>query len=49
MPRYIVLVSVCEEIEVEADDESDAIKEALEDFDATAHDPFAQIVEYLDE
>ncbi len=49
MPRYIVLVSVCEEIEVEAEDEQTALQVALDELDSTAHDPYAQIVEYLDE
>jgi hypothetical protein len=37
--KYYVTVQIEEQIEVEADNEYDAVKEALQSFDATAHDP----------
>jgi hypothetical protein len=41
--KYYVTVQIEEQIEVEADNEYDAVKEALQSFDASAHDP--EIVE----
>jgi len=37
--KYYVTVQIEEQIEVEAENEYDAVKEALLSFDATAHDP----------
>lgn len=45
--KYYVTVQIEEQIEVEADNEYDAVKEALQSFDASAHDP--QIIEVWSE
>lgn len=37
--KYYVTIQIEEQIEIEADNEYDAVKEALQSFDPTAHDP----------
>jgi hypothetical protein len=37
--KYYVTIQIEEQIEIEADNEHDAVKEALQSFDPTAHDP----------
>lgn len=49
MPKYLVLVEVSEEIEVEADNKWEAEEAAKQMFDATANDPYTCVVEYLED
>lgn len=45
--KYYVTIQIEEQIEIEADNEYDAVKEALQSFDPTAHDP--EIIEVWSE